>query len=105
MSELHKVGGIRIPRCYFRENDHTPVSIELHEFSDASSYTYATVVYLRVELESRVKSVLVASKTRVAPLSGHTIPTLELLDAVILARLVKHVVDALSGTLRINKVR
>ena len=73
-SELRKVGGIRIPRCYFRENDHTPVSIELHGFSDASSYAYAAVVYLRVEVESSVKSVLVASKTRVAPLSGQTIP-------------------------------
>ena len=28
MLELRKVGGIRIPRCYFRENDHTLVSIE-----------------------------------------------------------------------------
>ena len=105
MSELRKVGSIRIPRCYFRENDHTPVSIELHGFSDASSYAYAAVVYLRVELESSVKSVLVASKTRVAPLGGLTIPRLELLGAVILARLVKHVEGALSGTLRIDRVR
>ena len=100
MSELRKVGGFRIPRCYFRENDHTPVSIELHGFSDASSYNYAAVVYLRVEVES---SVLVASKTRVAPLSRQTIPRLELLGAVILAGLVKHVVDALSRTLRIDR--
>ena len=82
-----------------------PVSIELHGFSEASSYAYAAVVYLRVELESNTKSVLVASKTRVAPLSGQTIPRLELLGAVILARLVKHVVGALSGTLRIDRVR
>jgi len=46
MSELRKVGGIRIPRCYFRENDHMPVSVELPRFSDASSYAYAAVVYL-----------------------------------------------------------
>ena len=106
MSELSKVGSIRIPRCYFRENDHTPVSIELHGFSDASSYAYAAVVYSRVELESGVKLVLVASKTRVTPLSGQTIPRLELLGAMILARLVKHVVGALSGTLiRIDRVR
>ena len=80
------------------------VSTELHGFSDASSYAYAAVVYLRVELESSVKSVLVALKTRVVLLSGQTIPRLELLGAVILARLVKHVVGALSGTLRINRV-
>ena len=52
-----------------------------------------------------MKSVLVASKTRVALLSGQTIPRLELLGAVILARLVKHVVDALSRTLRIDRLR
>ena len=79
MSELHKVGSIRIRRCHFRENDHTPLSVELHGFSDASSYTYAALVYLRFELEGSMKSVLVASKTRVAPLSGQTIPRLELL--------------------------
>jgi len=107
MSELRKVGGIRIPRCYFREKTHTPVSVELHGFSDALSYAYAAVVHLRFEMEGSMKSVLVASKTRVAPLSGQTIPRLELLGAVILVRLVKHVhvVGALSGTLRIDRVR
>ena len=68
MSELRKVSSNRIPRCYFRENDHTLVSIELHGFSDTLSYAYAAVVYLRVELESSMKSVLVASKTRVGTL-------------------------------------
>ena len=105
MSELRKVGGIRILRCYFRGNEQMPVSIELHGFRDASSHAYAAVVYLSVELESNMKSVLVASKTRVASLSGQTIPRSELLGAVILARLVKHVVGALSGTLRIDRVR
>ena len=79
------------------------MSIELHGYSDASSYAYVALVYLRVELESSMKSVLVASKTRVAPLSGQTIPRLELLVAVILGRLVKHVVGVLSGTLRIGR--
>lgn len=30
MSELQKVGSIRILRCYFSEDDSVPVSIELH---------------------------------------------------------------------------
>lgn len=41
---------------------------------------------------------LVASKTRVAQLGGQTIPRLELLGALILARLISHVAVALSMT-------
>ena len=79
-----------------------PVSIHLHGFSDASSYAYAASVYLRIELQSGVRTVLVASKTRVAPLGGQTIPRLELLGAVILGRLMKHITATLSQSKKIN---
>lgn len=46
-----------------------------------------------------MRLVSVASKTRMAPLGGQTIPRLELLGAVILAPSVKHIEAALSGTL------
>ena len=39
------------------------MSEELHGFSDTSSYAYAAVVHLRVELESSVKSVLVEDES------------------------------------------
>lgn len=35
MTELQKVGNFRIPRCYFNADDPEPISIQLHEFSDA----------------------------------------------------------------------
>jgi hypothetical protein len=100
--ELKKVRDIKVKRCYFSGSDLKPVSVQLHGFSDASSYAYAAVVYMRIEYPNGVKSVLVASKTRVAPLSGCTIPRLELLGAVILSRLIRHVERALAQTLNID---
>lgn len=105
MTELQKVGNFRIPRCYFNADDPEPISIQLHGFSDASSYAYAVAVYMRIKQQAGARSVLVASKTRVAPLSGETILRLELLGAVILGRLMKHVAAALSESLKIDKLR
>ena len=100
---MQKVGNFRIPRCYFNVDDPEPISVQLHGFSDASSHAYAAVVYMRIEQQAEARSVLVASKTRVAPLTGETIPRLELLGAVILARLMKRVADALSEILKVDK--
>ena len=45
---------------------------------------------------------LVTSKSRVAPIKGETIPHLELMGAVVLARLINSVQSALLGTLKFN---
>ena len=100
--DLQRVGKIKIQRCYFNQDNPVPVSIQLHGFSDASSYAYAAAVYLRIELQSGVRTILVASKTRVAPLGGQTIPTLQLLGAVILGRLMKHITATLSQSKKID---
>eukprot|EP00795_Rhopilema_esculentum_P005782 gene5782-11066_t len=77
--------------------------VQLHGFSDTSTVAYAASVYLRVETSSRVVSHLIASKTRVSPLKSESVPRLELMVALILARLMKTVSDALSATLNINQ--
>ena len=82
-ASVKTAGSVEIPRCYFGKEEPTAVSIQLHGFSDASSYAYAAAVYRRIELESGVKPVLVASKKRIATLSGQTMPRLELLGSVI----------------------
>ena len=64
-----------------------PVSYQLHGFCDSSLSGYAAVVYLRATSGASIQTAFVASKTRVAPLSQLTIPCLELLPALILARL------------------
>ena len=67
------------------------VMSELHGFCDASAKAYGAVVYLRVVTTCGIYVRFLVSKTRVAPLSNQTIPRLELLSAVILARLMHSV--------------
>ena len=87
-NELKALDKIRIPQCYFLSNS-VPIDIQLHGFSDASEHAYAAVVYLRsVYEDGTVVSRLVASKTRVSPVKKQSIPRLELLGSLILARLV-----------------
>ena len=87
LQEFEFLHGVTIPRCCFDPEKH-PVSIQLHGFSDASELAYAAVLYLRtLDSDGSVTVNLVASKTKVAPLKRQFIPRLELLGALILARL------------------
>ena len=66
---------------------------------------YGAVVYLRVELtDGTVFTELVTSRTQVAPINGDTIPRLELLGALALARLINSVLTAFEGALRDDSV-
>ena len=70
--------------------------MEIHGFSDASEKAYAVVVYLRSAYnDGMVSTCVMASKTRVAPIKGQTIPRLELLEATILSRLVNTILKSL----------
>lgn len=63
---------------------------ELHGFCDSSQRAYAACVYLRI-IDSDgnpLKSVLLASKTKVAPTKTVTIPRLELCGAQLLVKLI-----------------
>ena len=62
-----------------------PTSICLHGFSDASECAYAAVLYLSSTYADNCTEVL---KTRVSPTKRQSIPQLEILGALILARLV-----------------
>ena len=86
---------ISIPRCYLRDVEGNPISISLCGFCDASTKAYAAVVYLRVEVVHGIRVQFIVSKTRVAPTQELTIPRLELLSALLLARLITVVSDDL----------
>ena len=62
--------------------------MSLHVFTDASSRAYAAAAYLRVtDAEKKVTVNLVASKCRLASPNGEKLPCLELLGALLGARL------------------
>ena len=101
INELSLLSSIQVPRCYYRLKQ-TPVSVQLHGFSDASELAYAAVVYIRCDYgENDVETRLVTAKSRVAPLKRQTIPRLELLGTLILARLMEGLVSHLRGVIEV----
>lgn len=94
----------------FSIKDNEPICINRYYFSgvsddvrewqlcgccDASTRAYAVVVYLRCITSGAKRTAFVVSKTRVGPLKEHSIPRLELLGAVLLARLMCALAKAL----------
>ncbi|XP_068757631.1 uncharacterized protein [Montipora capricornis] len=85
---------IRIPRCFGNGITQDSV-VEVHGFGDASPKAYGAAVYIRIRnKQDNVSSQLVISKSRVAPIKKVSLPRLELLAAVVNARLLKFVVGA-----------
>ena len=75
-----------VPRHLYIKNQ---VQIVLHGFSDASLDACSACVYARtVDKNGRVQVSLIASKTKLAPLQTASIPRLELMGALLLAKLV-----------------
>ncbi|XP_066973185.1 uncharacterized protein [Macrobrachium rosenbergii] len=70
-------------------------AIELHAFGDASERGYGACVYVRVPEEGNFKVTLIAARGKVAPIKKVSLPRLELLGALLCARLVVFVKSAL----------
>ena len=105
VDNLQEVHPVVIPRCYLTGIQEQVVSYELHGFCDASIKAYAAVVYLRIITPTTRYVRLVTSKARVAPLTKQTIPRLELLSALVLARLMSVTEKALKSVIVISKVK
>lgn len=70
-------------------------TLQLHGFCDASEKAYVAVVYIRYKNdENEHKVSLIMAKSRVAPVKKLKIPKLELMGALLLAKLVKKVIRA-----------
>ena len=78
--------------------------VELHGFSDASIQAYAAVVYLRIIKGTEVKMILLTSKSKVAPMKKYSIPRLELLSCLLLAKLIKAVISAFGEEVAVNTI-
>ncbi|XP_062556931.1 uncharacterized protein LOC134221760 [Armigeres subalbatus] len=83
--QLHILNEIRIDRCVIIRN---AIKVEFHCFSDASKKAYGSCLYVRSQDRSgRVKTRLLSSKSKVAPLKTQSIPRLELSGALVAAQL------------------
>ncbi|GFW48672.1 integrase catalytic domain-containing protein [Trichonephila clavipes] len=92
--ELKYLSDIQIP-MYIQMSHEDSSTCAIHTFVDASKDAYAAVTFLRLEKNDRIEVFLLAANSRVAPLRGPTVPRMELLAAVIGARLPNSVVEYL----------
>lgn len=98
LSEAKYLFDIQIPR-WIHAGGKDAEDWTLHTFCDASKCAYAAVVFLRGVRHGKVFVTLLAAKGRIAPLRKMTIPRLELLAAVIGARLYTSVQKSLQSGL------
>ncbi|XP_058840722.1 uncharacterized protein LOC131696195 [Topomyia yanbarensis] len=93
LSALEDVSQLRIPRRVVAAN----VSAhELHGFADASGVAYGACVYIRSLGKGSASMKLIASKSRIAPITPLSIPRKELLAALLLHRLVMKVLSVIN---------
>ena len=87
----------KVQRCYFQNLAWKNLTgLELHSFGDASEKGYGACVYMRVPLpDGSFKVSFVVSRGKVAPIKKVSLPRLELLGALLCARLLIFVKSAL----------
>ncbi|GFW91015.1 integrase catalytic domain-containing protein [Trichonephila clavipes] len=88
--DLPRLRNLKIPRLVL-DSTLLEDDVELHSFCDASKKAYGEAIYLRTKSRNGISVKLVTSKSRVAPLNCVTLPRLELLEALVAARLASKV--------------
>ncbi|XP_062713981.1 uncharacterized protein LOC134290796 [Aedes albopictus] len=103
ISRLSVVESVKVPRYHFGDGILLKKdSLELHIFTDASECAYGCVAYFRIMAGGVPRCSLVQAKSKVAPLKPCTIPRLELMAAVLGARMVSTIKE--SHNLEIQRV-
>lgn len=93
-SELNKLEELRLPRWLGKTK--SKQAVQIHGFCDASERAYAAVVYIKyINSDNTIRTTMVTSKTRVAPIKTISLPRLELCGAVLLANLLTSVKNSL----------
>ena len=91
--DIQEASKLVLPRYFFPQMQSETQPIYLHVFADASLKAYAAVAYI----SNGNLSSLVMSNSHVAPLKELTLPQLELMAALICARLAHFVSGALKS--------
>ncbi|KRZ02789.1 hypothetical protein T11_10900 [Trichinella zimbabwensis] len=90
--KLEKLAQVSIDRACIQCSFMELVHMDLHGFTDASGSAYGAVVYLRlVHGNGKVEVRFLAAKSRVAPIKKLSLPRLELMAALLCARLLTYV--------------
>ncbi len=90
VNDIKQLPHFTITRSYFTTTFDTH-SVELHLFADASVKAYGSVAFLLLQQQTS----FVMAKSRVAPLKQCTLPRLELMAALVAARLAKFIISSL----------
>ena len=87
--ELHLLSDVHVPRW---TGARTPdiQDCEVHVFGEASERAYGAAIYLRSIADNAVTVQLICSKARLAPIKSVTLPSLELLAALVATRLLSY---------------
>ncbi|CAK1597552.1 unnamed protein product [Parnassius mnemosyne] len=94
-SDFQQVNEIEVDR-WIGTTSKMSDNLQIHGFCDASMQAYAALVYARIKTEDgTIRTKLIAARTRVAPLRTISLPRLELCGALLLARLLKQVAQAM----------
>jgi len=94
VENIHWLECIRIPRRICPLGNLSCETTSIHVFCDSSKLAFAACVFIRTEFQNKVAVQLIYAKSRIAPKNA-TIPRLELLAALIGARMYSHVQEAL----------
>lgn len=94
---LTQVENLSIPRCYLKQmKNWQNAKVQLHVFMDASRDCSAAVAYLRIACQEEVVVSIVMAKSKVAPIKMLSIPKLELVAAILGARISNTVTENLT---------
>ena len=82
---LKDLNQLKIERCCLLKGNN--ISHSIHVFVDGSKLAYAACIFVRSESDSKVKVSLLLAKTRITPIKDISIPRIELLAALLGAKL------------------
>lgn len=105
IKSLLECGQIRMKRCVYKHIQEEVLECSVHGIADASKKGYCVVTYLVYTTRTGKYSRMFTSKTRVDPLKQLSIPRLELLACLILARLECTIKNALISQVSIQNVK